>query len=78
MGSVPGLGRSPGGGYGNPLQFSCLENPMDRGGWQGTVRRVTKHPHDWQLSTNVLAQWYRSIISREVWENCPHAPMSVS
>ena len=34
MDSVPGLGRSPGGGNGNPLQYSCLENPMDRGAWQ--------------------------------------------
>ena len=35
LGSIPGLGRSPGEGNGNPLQYSCLENPMDRGGWQG-------------------------------------------
>ena len=41
-GSVPGLGRSPGGGNGNPLQYSCLENPMDRGDWQSTVHRVSK------------------------------------
>ena len=34
VGSIPGLGRSPGGGRGNPLQYSCLENPMDRGAWQ--------------------------------------------
>ena len=40
--SVPGLGRSPGGGNGNPLQYSCLENPMDRGTWWATVYRVTK------------------------------------
>ena len=33
-GSIPGLGRSPGGGNGNPLQYSCLENPMDRGAWK--------------------------------------------
>ena len=33
MGSIPGLGRSPGGGHGNPLQYSCLENPMDGGAW---------------------------------------------
>ena len=37
MGSVPGLGRSPGGGQGNPIQYSCLKNPMDRGAWQATV-----------------------------------------
>ena len=41
-GSIPGLGRSPGGGHGNPLQYSCLENPMDRGAWQATVCRVTE------------------------------------
>ena len=34
--------RSPGGGHGNPLQYSCLENPMDRGAWRATVHRVTK------------------------------------
>ena len=34
---IPGLGRSPGGGHGNPLQYSCLENPMDKGAWQATV-----------------------------------------
>ena len=41
-GSVPGLGRSPGGGHGNPIQYSCLENPMDRGAWRATAHRVTK------------------------------------
>ena len=39
-GSIPGLERSLRGGHGNPLQYSCLENPMDRGAWQGTVHRV--------------------------------------
>ena len=41
-GSIPGLERSPGGGHGDPLQYSCLENPMDREAWQATVYRVTK------------------------------------
>ena len=40
--SIPGLGRFPGGGHGNPLQYSCLENPMDRGAWCATVHRVVK------------------------------------
>ena len=40
VGSIPGLGRSPGGGHGNPLQYSCLENPMNRGAWQATVQGV--------------------------------------
>ena len=42
LGSIPGLGRFPGEGHGNPLQYSCLENSMDRGAWQATVRGVTK------------------------------------
>ena len=54
-GSMPGLGRSPGGGHGNPLQYSCLENPMDRGAWQATVHRAAK---SWtrlkQLSTSTV------------------------
>ena len=41
-GSIPGSGRSPGGGNGNPLQYSCLENPMDREGWWATDRGVAK------------------------------------
>ena len=42
LGSIPGLGRSPGGGNGNPLQYSCLKNPMDRGAWQATVPGMAK------------------------------------
>ena len=41
-GLIPGLGRPPEGGHGNPLQYSCLENLMDRGAWQATVHRVAK------------------------------------
>ena len=41
-GSVPGLGRSPGEGNGHPLQYSCLENPMDGGAWSAAVHRVAK------------------------------------
>ena len=42
VGSIPGSERSPGGGHGNPLQYSCLENPMDSGSWQAAVLRVTE------------------------------------
>ena len=42
VGSIPGLGRSPGGGRGNPLHHSCLESPTDRGAWRATVHRVAK------------------------------------
>ena len=41
-GSIPGMGRSSGERNGNPLQYSCLENPMDRGAWEATVHGVTK------------------------------------
>ena len=41
-GSIPGLGRSPRGGHGNPLQYSCLENAMDRGAWLATIHQVTR------------------------------------
>ena len=40
VGSIPGLGRPSGGGQGNPLQYSCLENPVETGAWRATVRRV--------------------------------------
>ena len=42
VGSIPGLGRSPGGEHGNLLQYFCLENPMDRGAWRAAVHGVTK------------------------------------
>ena len=44
--SIPELGRAPGEGNGNPLQYSCLENPIDRGAWQTTVHEVTKVRHN--------------------------------
>ena len=46
LGLIPGLGRSSGEGNGNLLQYSCLENPMDRGVWQATVHGVTRVGHD--------------------------------
>ena len=59
MGSIPGLGRSPGGGHGNPFQYSCLENSMDRGTWQTIVHIITK---SWtrlkQLSMHTYAYVY--------------------
>ena len=58
--SIPGSGRSPGGGHGNPLQCSCLENPMDRGACQGIVHRVTKsRTRLKQLSTQHSREKYR-------------------
>ena len=48
MGSIPGSETSRGGGHGNPLQYSCLENPMDRGAWRATVHRVEKNQTRWK------------------------------
>ena len=61
-GSIPGLGRSPGEGCGNPLQYSCLENPMDRGAWRATVHRVAKS-WTWlkQLSTHTCTHMPGSV-----------------
>ena len=53
VGSIPGSGRSPGGGPGNPLQYSCLENPMDRGAGRATVHRIAQSQTQLkQLSTH--------------------------
>ena len=49
----PGLGRSPGEGNGNPLQYSCLENPMDGGAWWATVHGVQRLGHDWATSLSI-------------------------
>ena len=57
----PGLGRSPGGGNGNPLQYSCLENPMDRGAWWTVVHGVAKSQK--QLTTH--AQQYKDFTNFE-------------
>ena len=51
-GSVPGLGRSPGGGCGNPLQNSCLENPKDRGTGEFTVHGIAKSRTQWNMHTH--------------------------
>ena len=51
--SIPGIERSPGGGYGNPLQYSCLKNLMDGGAWQATVQMGHRElDTTWQLNTN--------------------------
>ena len=68
VGSIPGSGRSPGGGHGNPLQHSCLENPMDREAWWAIVHRVAKswtrlnrlNAHTSMLLLNSKANWEQS------------------
>ena len=58
LGLIPGLGRSPGEGNGNPLQYSCLENPMDKGAWWATVHKVAKsrtRPSDFIFTFHFLS-----------------------
>ena len=50
---IPGSGRSPGGGNGNPLQYSCLENFIDRGAWRATVHRVAKNQTRWSTHEHI-------------------------
>ena len=59
VGSIPGSGRSPGGGHGNPLQYSCLENPMDRGVWWTIVHRLPKS----QTGLKPLRKWQTVVFS---------------
>ena len=64
-GLIPGSGRSPGGGNGNALQYSCLGNPMDRGAWLDTVHRVQRVGHDWatkQPNNN------NNVLSHNIWQ----------
>ena len=62
-GSVPGWGRFPGGGHSNPFQYSCMENPMDKGAWQAMVHRVTESWNDWsdlvrvRILTELKSPW---------------------
>ena len=67
VGSIPGLGRCPGGVHDNPLQYSCLENPIDRGAWRATVHRVTKS-QTWLkwLSRQAHTCWNRTTLHNYV------------
>ena len=70
LGSIPGLGRSPGEGNGNPLQYSCLENPMDGGAWWATVHGVTKRwtrLSDFTLKAYIKKAECRGIDAFELW-----------
>ena len=67
---IPGSGRSPGGGHGNPLQYSCLENPMDRRAWQPMVHRVKKS-QTWLKQLSSQAQhWGKTSVLRCCCSHC--------
>ena len=61
VGSIPGLGRPPGGGHGNPLQYSCLENSMDRGAWRTMVHRVV---YNWSDLVHTHTHTHTDIVIR--------------
>ena len=78
MGSIPGLGRSPGRGYSNSLQFSCLENPMDRGARQTTVYRVAKSCIRLKRISMQHAQYTFPILHNKVSELVPFSSVQFS
>ena len=65
VGSIPGSGRSPGGGHGNPLQDSCLGNPMDRGAWRATVHGVAKSWTGLSNRTHTHTHFYLRAVVQE-------------
>ena len=75
MSSIPESGRSPGGGHSNPVQCSCLQNPMDRGAWQATVHRVA---NSWTqlkpLSMRARTQKLTACVPRHPWSVVPTPP----
>ena len=85
-GLIPGLGRFPVGGHGNPPQYSCLENPMDRGAWRATVHRVAKS-RTWlkrfrthiQTIINLILKWKeKSTLMKLGWKNEKHQAKSLT
>ena len=67
-GSIPGSERSPGEGNGNPLQYSCLENPTDRGAWQATVHGVARAGHDLVTKPPPPFPCGKSWVQEHFWE----------
>ena len=67
-GSIPGSGRSPGEGNGNPLQYSCLENPTDGGAWWATVHGVAKS-RTWLSNFMEVMEWVKKPITLRVWSH---------
>ena len=66
VGSIPGLGRSPGEGNGNPLQYSCLGNPLDRGAWWATVHGAAKESDMTEATCHAHTQNMRKMMSHNI------------
>ena len=66
LGLISGSGRSPGGEHGNPLQYSCLENPMDRGAWQATAHGVAKR-QTWLSNYTTLHYYFTNRVNSHIW-----------
>ena len=64
-GSIPGLERSPGGGHGNPLQYSCLENSIDKGAWQAAVHSMAKSQTQLSMHTPLPLPFFFLIILKQ-------------
>ena len=77
VGSVRGSGKSPGGEHGNPLQYSCLENPMDRGDWQAIVNRVTES-HTTEVTSQAGTHVYITHLSLDLLPEPPSSSLSDS
>ena len=72
VGLIPRLGRSPGEGNGNPLQYSCLENPMRRGAWRATIHGGTRVGHDWVTKPLTANYYYESVTGLPVYYLISH------
>ena len=80
VGSVSGLGRSPGGGNGNPFQYSCQENPMHRGAWWATVHGIIKShmtEDTFQRMHSFLAHFEDLVFPDSIWEADSSRPFSL-
>ena len=78
MGSNSGWGRPRGGGHGNPLQCSCLENPKDKGAWWPTVHGVVESDTAWSQHTRMYCEEGRALKRQKDEQSCPEGPRAVS
>ena len=81
LGSIPGLERSPEGGHGNPFQYSCLKNPVDRGAWRAAVEGVAKVGHNYLSTAQIgvmTVKHFSAVQSLQFVSSSSQSQMSVS